>query len=104
MKLFEERKVYKPFEYSWAYDYWWKQNSAHWMKEEVDMSMDIKDWNENLTEDEKTVIGNILKSFTQMEVEVEDYWSNTIGGLFPKPEIKMMAAGFANIECVHSDS
>lgn len=102
--LFDERKVVKPFEYNWAYDYWWKQNSAHWMKEEVDMSKDVKDWNENLTEDEKSVIGNILKSFTQVEAEVEDYWSGTVAQLFPKPEIKMMANGFANIECVHIDS
>ena len=49
-------------------------------------------------------MGNILKSFTQVEVEVEDYWSNTIGKLFPKPEIKMMSAGFANMEAVHQDS
>lgn len=104
MGLFDKRLAFKPFEYNWAYEYWWKQNSAHWMKEEVDMSVDIKDWNENLTEDEKQVIGNILKSFTQVEVEVEDYWANTIGGLFPKPEIKMMSAGFANIEVVHQDS
>lgn len=104
MGLFDKRIAYKPFEYPWAYDYWWKQNSAHWMKEEVDMSKDVKDWNENLTEDEKKVMGNILKSFTQVEVEVEDYWANTVGGLFPKPEIKMMAAGFANMENVHSDS
>jgi ribonucleoside-diphosphate reductase beta chain len=63
--LLDKRLSYKPFEYQWAYDYWYKQNAAHWMRTEVDMSKDLKDWKEKLTIEEKEVVGGILKSFAQ---------------------------------------
>ena len=68
------------------------------------MSLDVKDWNEKLSPEEKEIIGNILKSFTQTEIEVEDYWSGTVGKTFHKPEIKMMAAAFSNTETIHQDA
>ena len=55
------RVIYKPFEYPEAYDYWLKQRQAHWLHTEVPMMSDLNDWNQNLTESEKNVIGSILK-------------------------------------------
>jgi ribonucleoside-diphosphate reductase beta chain len=102
--LLDKRLSYKPFEYQWAYDYWYKQNAAHWMRTEVDMSKDLKDWKEKLTIEEKEVVGGILKSFAQTETFVEDYWSSKVGKWFPKSEIKNMAHCFANMESIHADS
>ena len=48
MSLLEERVVYKPFEYPKAYDYWLKQQQAHWLHTEVPMSQDVTDWKSNL--------------------------------------------------------
>lgn len=104
MSLLDKRVSYKPFEYQWAYDYWFNQNSAHWMRTEIDISKDLKDWREKLTKDEKEVIGGILKSFAQTETYVEDYWSNKVSKWFPKAEIKNMAHCFANMESIHADS
>ena len=39
--LKEERIVYKPFEYPEAFDYWLKQQQAHWIHTEVPMMSDI---------------------------------------------------------------
>ena len=36
-KLFTERIPYKPFEYPQAFDYWMKQQQAHWLHTEVPM-------------------------------------------------------------------
>jgi len=98
----KKRIAFKPFEYQWAYDYWFAQQNAHWLHTEINMQQDVKDWNENLNENEKNVIGNILKGFTQTECEVGDYWSSYVPKWFPIPEIKMMSKGFGSWEDIHA--
>ena len=102
MSITQERLAFKPFEYQWAYDYWFKQQNAHWLHTEINMQSDIKDWNENLSEEEKSVIGEILKGFTQTETEVGNYWSAMIPEWFPIPEIKIMAQTFGSFETIHA--
>ena len=53
MSLLDERVVYKPFEYPKAFDYWLKQQQAHWLHTEVPMSQDVTDWKSNLKDHEK---------------------------------------------------
>jgi len=53
MSLLKERIVYKPFEYPQAYDYWLKQQQAHWLHTEVPMANDVTDWKSNMTPSEK---------------------------------------------------
>lgn len=98
----KKRIAFKPFEYQWAYDYWFAQQNAHWLHTEINMQKDVKDWDECLSESEKNVIGNILKGFTQTECEVGDYWSSYVPKWFPVPEIKMMAKGFGSWEDIHA--
>jgi ribonucleoside-diphosphate reductase beta chain len=102
MSLTNLREVYKPFEYPKAFEYWEKQQNAHWLPSEVAMSKDINDWKHNLTESERLVIGQILKSFTQTEISVNDYWSTKVARWFPKPEIAMMASAFGSMETIHT--
>lgn len=101
-RITTERLAFKPFEYQWAYDYWFKQQNAHWLHTEINMQKDIKDWAIELSDKEKNVIGNILKGFTQTECEVGDYWSTMIPKWFPVPEIKMMGKGFGAFEDIHA--
>lgn len=98
----EQRLEFKPFEYQWAYDAWFKQQNAHWLHTEISMQKDVKDWNDGLTFEEKNVIGNILKGFTQTETIVNDYWSTYVTKWFPVPEIKMMATTFGAFETIHA--
>lgn len=102
MNLTTERLAFKPFQYPWAYDYWFKQQNAHWLHTEINMQSDIKDWKENLLENEKIVIGDILKGFAQTETEVGNYWSEMIPQWFPIPEIKMMGQTFGAFETIHA--
>ena len=98
----KERTAFKPFQYQWAYDYWFNQQNAHWLHTEINMQKDIKDWSEELNEAEKNVIGNILKGFTQTETEVGNYWSSYVPMWFPVPEIKMMGQTFGAFETIHA--
>jgi ribonucleoside-diphosphate reductase beta chain len=96
--LLEERVVYKPFEYQEAADYWLKQHQAHWLHTEVPMMSDLADWNSNLNETEKNIIGSILKGFAQTETVVNDYWTQLVTKWFRKPEVIMMATTFGHLK------
>jgi ribonucleoside-diphosphate reductase beta chain len=104
MSLLEERVVYKPFEYPKAYDYWLKQQQAHWLHTEVPMAQDVSDWKSNLKDHEKNVVGGILKGFAQTETIVNDYWSTLVTKWFRKPEIIMMGTTLGSSETIHAEA
>jgi len=104
LDLTKERIIYKPFEYDQAYDYWLKQQQAHWLHTEVPMMSDLNDWKQNLNETEKNIIGSILKGFAQTETIVNDYWSGLVTKWFRKPEIIMMATTFGAFETIHAEA
>ena len=104
MSILQERVVYKPFEYPAAFDYWLKQQQAHWLHTEVPMANDVTDWSSNLKDHEKNVIGGILKGFAQTETVVNDYWTGLVTKWFRKPEIIMMATTFGAFETIHAEA
>ena len=98
------RLFYKPFEYQEAFNFYKDQHRVHWLADEVPLASDLNDWKQKLTESEKNLIGNILKSFAQTEVHVNDYWSTKVSLWFPKPEIQAMARVFADFESIHAEA
>lgn len=101
MSLTEGSVGYKPFRYPWAYDAWKTQQQVHWMPEEVPMSDDIMDWNFKLTPEEKHLLTQIFRFFTQADIEVEDAYNDHYLPVFKPTEIRMMLNAFANIETIH---
>ena len=102
-QLFTERIPFKPFEYPHYYtEGWLKQAQAFWLHTEIPMQGDLKDWNENLDESEKHLVGNILLGFAQTECAVSDYWTTMVTKWFPKHEIKQMAMMFGSQETIHA--
>ena len=104
MSIIEPRIYYKPFEYQDAFEFYKNQHRAHWLADEVPLASDLNDWKLKLNESEKNLIGNILKSFAQTEVHVNDYWSTKVSVWFPKPEIQAMARVFADFESIHAEA
>lgn len=107
MSIITPRIAYKingNFEYETAEILCEKQQGVHWLKSEIPMGSDIKNWHKDLTESEKHVIGKVLVGFTQAETIVEEYWSSMVSKWFPKPEIKNMAITFASMETIHAQS
>jgi len=104
MSLLKERIVYKPFEYPQAYDYWLKQQQAHWLHTEVPMAQDVSDWKSNMKDNEKNVVGQILKGFAQTETIVNDYWSTLVTKWFRKPEVIMMGTTLGSSETIHAEA
>jgi ribonucleoside-diphosphate reductase beta chain len=79
-----------------------KQAQAFWLHTEIPMSGDVKDWNEKLTKEEKSLVGNILLGFAQTECAVSDYWTQKVVSWFPKHEIQQMAMMFGSQETIHA--
>jgi ribonucleoside-diphosphate reductase beta chain len=101
MSLVTPSVGYKPFRYPWAYEYWRKQQQLHWLPEEVPLGEDIRDWNQKLTNEDKNLLTQIFRFFTQADIEVQDNYQDRIGQVFKPTEIKMMTTAFSNMETVH---
>jgi ribonucleoside-diphosphate reductase beta chain len=92
---------YKPFRYPWAYEFWRRQQQVHWVPEEVPLGEDVKDWASKLNDQERNLLMQIFRFFTQSDVEVNDNYMERYARVFKPTEVKMMLASFSNIETVH---
>ncbi len=102
--LLQEREFYKPFNYAWAYEAYKTQNQMHWIPDEVNLADDLKDFRENLSEDNRLLLTNIFRFFTQADVDVAGGYANHYLPTFKQPEVRMMLSSFANMEAVHQDA
>ena len=99
--LKEERIGYKPFGYPWAYEAWLMQQRIHWLPEEVPMADDVKQWSTELNPQEKNLLTQIFRFFTQSDVEVNGAYLKYFTQVFKPTEVLMMMNAFANMETVH---
>ena len=103
MSLLGTRDYYKPFDHPWMYDYFKLQNQMHWMADDVPLNTDVKDWN-NISDNERNLLTQIFRLFTQSDVDVAAGYVNKYMKLFRKPEATMMMSAFANMEGIHQDA
>jgi len=101
MSLLDDRPVYKPFQYPWAYDAWLTQQRIHWLPEEVPLADDVKDWHRNMTDAECNLLTQIFRFFTQADVEVNNCYMKHYSQVFKPTEVLMMLSAFSNIETIH---
>ncbi len=99
--LLTPNPVYKPFRYPWAYEAWHQQQRIHWLPEEVPMADDIKDWRHKLTPNERNLLTQIFRFFTQADVEVNNCYMKQYARVFQPTEVQMMLSAFSNMETVH---
>ena len=104
MSLFDTRNYYKPFEYEWAFEAYDTMQKMHWLPSEVPLHEDVRDWNERLTQEEKNLISQILKFFTQGDVDIAQAYLDRYIPKFKPPEIRMMLSSFVSSEANHAHS
>ena len=102
--LFKDRPHYKPFDYSWAFESYEMQQKMHWLPSEVSLHEDVRDWNERLEPAEKNLINQILKFFTQGDVDIAKAYLDKYMPKFKSPEVRMMLTSFAASEANHAHS
>ena len=100
MSLTGTRDYYKPFDHPWMFDYYVQQNQMHWFPEDVPLHNDVQDW-QNLNEDEKNLLTQIFRLFTQSDVDVSTGYVDRYMRIFKKPEARMMMGAFNNMESIH---
>lgn len=99
--LMIDNPVYKPFRYPWAYEAWLIQQRIHWLPEEVPLADDVKDWRNKLSNEERNLLTQIFRFFTQSDIEVNNCYMKHYARVFKPTEIQMMLAAFSNIETIH---
>ena len=104
MSLLKADPIFKPFNYPWAYEAWLTQQRIHWLPEEVPMGDDVKDWKHNLTPEEKHLLTQIFRFFTQADIEVNNCYMKHYSRVFQPTEVQMMLAAFSNMETIHIDA
>ena len=105
MALLEESKSYKPFSYPWAVEYAIKSEKAHWGEWEAKLQDDVAQWNNGkLTDAVRNHITQILRLFTQSDVQVGTNYLESYIPKFKNNEIRAMLTSFANREFVHQRS
>jgi ribonucleoside-diphosphate reductase beta chain len=67
----------------------------------VPLGEDVKDWASKLSDEERNLLTQIFRFFTQSDVEVNDNYMERYARVFKPTEIKMMLSAFSNMETVH---
>lgn len=101
MPLLEISKTYKPFLYPWAVELTKKHEEIHWIEDEAELSEDIQDWRTKLSDQEKEFITQVLRLFTQSDVQVGENYFELLIPKFKNNEIRNMLGSFATREGVH---
>jgi len=105
MSVLQESVTYKPFRYPWAVEFAVNSEKAHWGEWEAKLQDDVTQWQGNkLSAHEKNHITQILRLFTQSDVQVGTNYLEYYIPKFKNNEIRAMLTSFANREFVHQRS
>lgn len=99
--LFKKRDAYKPFDYPWAYNAFVASEQMHWLAREVPLNDDVKDWRSRLTDDERDLLTQVFRFFTQADCDVASGYIERYLPRFKPVEVRMMLSSFAAREAVH---
>lgn len=101
-RLLEHSVAYRPFVAPWAVELAIAHEKMHWIEEEVPLSEDVADWRSGkMTSTEKEFVTQILRMFTQADVNVGANYHDYLIPVFKNNEIRMMHTSFANREGIH---
>lgn len=103
--LFQTSAIYKPFHFPWAVDITREHEKMHWIEDEVPLGDDLTDWKlDKLTQGEKDFVTQILRMFTQSDVNVGQYYYDNLIPVIKNNEIRQMLGSFATREGTHQRS
>ena len=100
--IFEPRLTLAPYEYPEMVEFIKPIQSTYWIHDEINFDKDVQDFKVKLNDDERYLIGTILKTFAQTETFVADEFWGIIGNYLPKPEMQIVAASFTENEWRHA--
>ena len=100
--LLVKSEAYKPFQYPWAMEAAEAHEKVHWGTWEAELQEDVNQWKgKGLELHEKEHITQILRLFTQTDVQVGGNYCDLFIPIFKNNEIRNMLLSFANREGTH---
>jgi ribonucleoside-diphosphate reductase beta chain len=99
--LTTKREHYKPFHYAWAFTAYEVAQAMHWLAAEVPLQEDIDDWNTKLSGQEKNLLTQLFRFFTQADADIAAGYYERYIPAFPHPELRMMLGAFGTAEANH---
>lgn len=96
-----DRFVIFPIQYPDIWEYYMKHQSAFWITDEVDLSNDIRDWN-NLSDNEKYFVKNVLAFFAASDGIVNENLAENFVKEVQYPEAKFFYGFQLMMENIHS--
>lgn len=90
------------FKYPQFWDYYKKHDRLHWTAEEINLAKDIQDY-KKASREEQVFIENLMRLFTQNEVEVENGYA-TLLRIFKPVEVQAMLSSFMSREFTHIEN
>lgn len=99
--LFKPTKVLSPSAYPWAYDALVLSTTHAWTWLEVNMAGDLLSFT-SLPQADKFAIQRILQGFAQLELRVQDYWSDVVARNIKAFDIVAMARQYGAQESIHA--
>lgn len=101
IKTTEKREGLKPLSFEWAWEACETQHKMHWLPYEISLAEDLNDFKNKLNPKERNLVTQILRFFTQADLEVGRCYLDYYIPIFKCPEIRMMLASFASMETIH---
>ena len=101
LKENKDRFVIFPIQHNDIWEYYKQHQAAFWTAEEVDLSNDIRDW-ENLSENEKYFVKNILSFFAASDGIVNENLAENFLKEVQYPEAKFFYGFQIMMENIHS--
>lgn len=101
MSILKKRDHYRPFQYPWAFQSYDMMQKMHWLPSEVPLQEDVVDWNKKLTPEERNLLTQLFRFFTQADADIAAGYAEQYMKAFPIPEIRMMLFSFGSAEANH---
>ena len=101
IRILSHRNYYKPFDYPIFFDIWKLQQDMFWLPHMISLEKDRLQFTNYLTQSEQAIIINLLRFFTQTEIEISQGYYKLLN-VFKLFEIQSMIAAFINMESIHA--
>jgi len=101
MSVVDKTEVYSPV-YHDIVEISKKHERSHWTEDEVKLQQDVEQWKTGkITEQEKLLITNILRLFTQSDMDVGGAYYDKLIPVLKNNDVRNMLGSFAAREAIH---
>ena len=104
LKENKDRFVLFPIQHNDIWEFYKKAEASFWTAEEIDLSQDLKDWSNTMTDDEKHFIKHVLAFFAASDGIVNENLAENFVAEVQYTEAKFFYGFQIAVENIHSET